>query len=218
MKKTPYSIQVNHTTAVITLTTRNRYNEEIHEYMEISCDLDTATIAPRQYHDEIDWNHRIMNSPTDALARWANYTDAARIITPEAIDSAKTAILKNIDAMKRQVKHARRHPAYAAMKHEALNTIRHFETDFTFHDCIRLDAMTHNVNFLWMIRPAGTWLITDRNDWHNAIMDLDRKEKNHTYYYWNGIELKKIPAETAREIYARMKPANAPVNADLITA
>ncbi len=73
----------------------------------------------------------------------------------------------------------------------------HYQDDLYYHDHERLcggdpeDAIDEGVQFAWLVRPTGTWVITHHLD--DILLYVLRYEREHRAFWWDGDSLAEIP-------------------------
>ena len=145
-----------------------------------------------------DENYRLLTSLDDPLARWVK---GETHLSLEAIAAARKHIAGEIDNIHTQLDAIKSSPLWQQMMAIVTESVRYYQTDFTWHDSIRL-ARNPGVPFLWLVRENGTWLIHETSSLGDNIMSTCSRS---ICYYYDGKELNKIEAQDAKAIYHGMK-------------
>ena len=143
-------------------------------------------------------NYRLLTSLDDPLARWVR---GETYLSLEAIAAARNHLATELDTIHTQLDAIKSSPLWQQMMAIVTESVRYYQTDFTWHDSIRL-ARNPNTPFLWLVREGGTWLISKPDSFLDCIMSTCSR---NICYYYDGKELNKIEAQDAKAIYHGMK-------------
>ncbi len=105
-------------------------------------------------------------------------------ITEESLNAGLAQVQKNFKAVKKIIRNAQNHPAYSFMVDKAKKYLKHFESDFTYHDAKRLGTNSAE-SFLWVLRESGTWFLSERKG-SKDILEYSIQNNQPTVYYYNG--------------------------------
>jgi hypothetical protein len=180
------------------------YNPII-ERLEVSCDFSRETLKIKEFHGVEEWSYRLLRYEGDNLANWQGKENAVRYFGEEVIAAAEKQVRKNFKNLKNELKESKNNPLWVSMKPIAEETIKHFMVDFNYHDCLVI-AREKPGKFIWFVRESGTFLLTGKDPYNEAILNEEKKNKNSKVFYWNGSKLKGIDLIEACSIYEGMKP------------
>jgi len=176
----------------------------IFELMEINCEIDHEKLILKKSNGEFDFSYRLMSSMTDNLARWQSRKDAIGYIGEKLIIEAEKAIKKNARELFNTVKEGRTNPIWLSLKPIADSSITHFKTDFYYQDSLLIQKIKP-AKFIWLVRNTGTWLIYHKNEFHDAVLEQERKEKRNKIFFWNGVKLTEIDIDKAFQLYKTLE-------------
>lgn len=187
--------------------------EEGRAFLEVSLEYDTADaaqdsllIATNSTLDYVPgrnvYNYRILTSLTDPLARWTSRP--LDYVSPLAIQRAEVQLGNNLRAQNRLLRLSRRHPAFQDMSAIANAKIRHYSSDFWYHDRVRI-AEHPTRPFLWAVRNTGTWLIFPDHAGdvlllESSLLPESHGDDRHAWYYYNGEYLNPIATDQIRTL------------------
>jgi len=190
----------------ITITKRNDYtvliNFQRSDYkgkyktlIEISKDFNPETLKPYRWNKE--YSYRLLMDENDTLARWQSKNQAENYTSEKAIKKGIATINRQLRDLKIELAEARLNPLFLKMKIIADEKIKDYYTDFNFHDCLIIHRQKP-VNFIWMVRNTGSFLLTKNNSFQNELINGNSFE--HDFYYINNGNIKKITQAEANEI------------------
>ena len=190
----------------ITITKRNDYtvllNFERSDYkgryntlIEISKDFNPETLKPYKWNKE--YSYRLLMNEADTLARWQTKESAENYTSEKAIKKGIATINRQLRELKKELAEARLNPLYLKMKVIADQKIERYQTDFNFHDCLILHRQ-NPINFIWMVRDTGTYLLTKNNTFQNEIINSNCFE--HDFYFISHGTIRKVTLQEANKI------------------
>jgi len=196
----------NDYTVLLTNQSRN-YSGIYNTLIEISKDFNPADFLNGKLKK--DFNYRLLRNESDPLANWQGRKQAESYTSETAIKKGINQINKQLRELKKEIAEARLNPTYLKLKPYADAKIKNYYTDFNFHDCIRL-YREKPINFIWLIRETGSFLITAKDAYCNEIISGETRTRNknfnHDYFYFSNNELKRINSvPELTTIYANME-------------
>lgn len=199
--KKNYTITIKNFSNAIIKTNRGFSNyypyQELADYLEVSAEIEVNTVTLKtdfRDNSKIEWHYRLMRNESDSLANWQGFESACRLASEEAIQEAKNMIIKAVKSIKRIIKSGKNHPVYPVMAKIASEKIKHYNSDFLYHDTIHLAQLKAENSFIWIVRNCGSWLLTDKSDGCKSILNYSvnenkrRQESEKDLFYWyNGL-------------------------------
>ena len=199
--KKNYSLELKGFDRVIIKTSRGNSNyypyNELADFLEVSAEIDVNTIQLKtEFRDnsKIEWHYRLMRDSNDSLANWQGIESAERYSSAESIESAKNLIIKAVKGIKKIIKTGKLHNAYTRMAEIAKDYIKHYNSDFNYHDTLKLAELKNDDSFVWIVRNSGSWLLTENNVGCKQILtycvdnNKHRQESEKDLFYWyNGL-------------------------------
>ena len=202
-----YTIEKKNDTTIL-LTYNSNYNHGIgysrnpyNILIEIQADFNNQTLKINRFRKKQEFSYRLLKDKKDPLANWQSKEQAINYTSKTAINNAIKEIKKNIKNLLTELETARENPLYQKLKIIADQKIKHYKTDFNYHDCLMIHRKKP-VKFIWMVRNTGTWNLTENNKFTQDL--LKSRDFSHEYYYINGMEIKRINQDQAQEILNKM--------------
>jgi hypothetical protein len=194
-KVAPFTITLTRENcALITFNVPENYSKN---FIEVYCNYSQSTFTP------MDWSYRILRNPEDQTARWtATPTD---YVSEASIDAAQETISKSIRKIKTAINKGKKHPAYPSMLAIVKKDVKHYQSDFYFHDLWMLGKYSPT-KFIWCVRESGTDIVPAYGDgWEYVVNAYNRKTDNSgTVYWWDGTSLAPIEHRDINKYYAIM--------------
>ena len=156
--------------------------------IEISYHLDYKTLQPKTWKGEKEYSYRLLRSKSDTLANWIHNPE--NYVSDEALKEGHKQLRKANREMRKQIELGKNHPIYQQMAEVVQAKIKHFESDFYFHDVLTLSK--NPVKFLWIVRDCGTWTLQSKGDFASAIMNEYKKSDNQDAYIFENGKLVKL--------------------------
>jgi len=180
--------------------------DAINEYLEVSCELDHDTLKIKSFRDIEEWSYRLATSENDTLANWQSRDNAINIMGEKIILSAEKQVRKNIVTLRKTMKEAKLNPVWLSLKPIAERVIKHYKTDFDYHDCRNLYNLKPE-KFIWIVRECGTWLITNKNDFNDCLIEDQQKQKSEyrEVYFYNESKLNQFGIENLNLLYGELE-------------
>jgi len=193
MKKTWELINKNYD-AVIIKEFLNGYNR----FLELSVEFNYSTLKIEKT------NYRILTHEKDPLARWTS--KPLDYIGETALKDACKMIKSNMRQLKENLITGKNHPIYAMMAEYVGQIVRHYHTDFTFHDTIQLAKHDNSIKFIWIVRECGTHLFYGQDSWSLAIFENQIKSNETAIcFYYDGNKLNNVSLQEGKELLDKMK-------------
>ena len=160
--------------------------------LEISVQIDTNKVNFRKVYKgtEVEYHARLLTHENDTLARWVSW---ANYVSLDAYTSACKLLNKNLREVKRIIKQGKNHPAYNAMLAIVKRDVESYQSDFTYHDTLRM-GKDNNISFVWAVRSSGTWFLSEYDTFAISIFNYNEK---HDYYIVENDEVMPCPKERA---------------------
>lgn len=175
--------------------TRYKHQTPYKTLIEVSKDFNPETLKPYPYNKV--YSYRLLRNEADPLARWQSKESAENYTSKHAIQKSINAINKQIKLLKLELKTARENLLYKKLKIIADQKIKHYMTDFNFHDCLMIHRKKPT-RFIWLVRDTGTFNITDNNSISKSL--LNSNTFNHEVYYISYGNIESINHEQANDI------------------
>lgn len=211
--KKDYTLTLKGFDHVLIKTNRGNSNyypyEQMADFLEVSAEINVNTISLKtEFRDntKIEWHYRLMRNENDTLANWQGLDNAIRYSSEESINEAKQMIIKAVKGIKKILKTGKNHPVYTAMAEIVKSKVLHYQTDFNYHDILTLAEIGNEIEFVWIVRNSGTWLLSDIRSKEILTYSIKenkyRKDEDKDFYFWyNGKELKQIDSNEVLGIF-----------------
>jgi hypothetical protein len=175
------------------------YND-VYNMIEISLEFDNATM---KVNDRQPFTYRLLRSETDTLANWQNKESAINYVSEKSIIACERQLKKQFRELKKELELSHKTELFLKLEAIANETIKHYQTDFYYHDALQL-YRNNPVKFLWVIRDCGSWLITKKSQFNNAIIADCTKNNNQFYFIDNG-NVQSITSNQAMSFYGKLE-------------
>ena len=182
---------------------RNPYNTLI----EISTSFNNETLKINRFRRKQEFSYRLLKDENDPLANWQSRERAEEYTSKQAIEKGIKEIKKNIKNLIIELQEARLNPIYLKLKPIADKKIKHYKTDFNYHDCLMIHR-NKTRKFLWLIRDTGSFFVSEKHPYHDQIIKNQINNNEHEVYYYNDnndYKLTHINNTTLNSIYSNME-------------
>ena len=149
------------------------------EYFLITMDIDTKTIQPKDKTQPFTYEHKRYEN--DSIC---GYTSRPLdYISQEAKEEAEKILFQNLRKLRKIIKNCN-HSAWYEIEKIVKQTIKHYHSDFYFHDTLFM-ATNPNSDFILSINENGSHIFIYKEN-IDSLSYVVKNYPNSVYLYWNG--------------------------------
>ena len=180
----------NHWNNVVLIIEKHGYN--IKQYFLITMDIDTKTIKPKDTTSPFTYENKryLEDDICGYTSQPLNY------ISEESKKAAEKLLNQNLCQLRKIVKNGQNHPAWNQIEKYVKQYVKHYESDFYFHDTLFMSDNPLS-DFILSIGENGSHIFI-YSDNFDSLEYVVKNYRDNVFLYWHNGKLEKITGKEAQ--------------------